>query len=41
MRIKAAFFTWSDKNPLVHFFVPFGIILLISRHYFPKIFVLF
>ena len=41
MRIKAAFFTWSNKNPLVHFFVPFCIILLISRHYFPKMFVLF
>ena len=36
MRIKAEFFTWSNKNPLVHFFVPFCIILLISRHYFPK-----
>ena len=41
MRIKAAFFTWSNKNPLVDFFVPFSIILLISRHYFPKIVALF
>ena len=41
MCIKAAFFTWSNKNPLVDFFVPFSIILLISRHYFPKIVALF